>query len=164
LRLPQSALLLGGGNGWGDRDRHRLCDLVLHSENVGEIAVIALGPNVLAGFGLDELRSNADAVAGFAQAALEHIPHRQLAPDLLHIDHAAFIREGRIASDDEERRIPGQNSNDLLDHAVGEIFLLGVAGHILEWHHRQRWLIRQWRHSVWRKRRGIGVRHAAVKR
>jgi hypothetical protein len=34
----------------------------------------------------------------------------------------------------------------------------------LEWHHRQRWLIRQWRHSVWRKRRGIGVRHAAVKR
>jgi hypothetical protein len=48
--------------------------------------------------------------------------------------------------------------DDLLDHAVGEVLLLGVAAHVLEWHHRQRWLIRQRRHAALRKCGGIGAR------
>ena len=97
------ALLLGVGNGRGDRDRHRLGDLVLHRENVGEIAVVALGPDMIAGLGLDQLRGDPDAVAGFAHAAFEHIAHAQFAPDLLHIDRAALVGEARIAGDDEQR-------------------------------------------------------------
>jgi len=48
-------------DGRGDRDRHSLRDIVLHREDVGEIAVIAFSPDVLAGLRLDELPSDTDA-------------------------------------------------------------------------------------------------------
>src|SRR5215469_4397739 len=60
--LPDRALQFGMGDCWGDGNRYRLGDLVLHDEDVGEIAVVALGPDMLAGLGLDQLRGNADAV------------------------------------------------------------------------------------------------------
>src|SRR3954454_1527933 len=87
-RLAHRALPFGIGYRRCDRNSYRLGDLVLHRENVSEIAVIALSPDMLAGFGLDQLRGDADAVAGFAQAAFEHVAHTQFAPDLLHIDGA----------------------------------------------------------------------------
>jgi hypothetical protein len=40
--------------------------------------------------------------------------------------------KARIASDDEEPADAGERGDDLFDHAVGEIFLLGVAAHIGE--------------------------------
>jgi hypothetical protein len=52
-RLAQGSLLLGFGNGWGNSDGRRLGYLILDGEDVGEVAVIAGGPNVLAGLGLD---------------------------------------------------------------------------------------------------------------
>src|SRR6266446_5940509 len=39
-RPPHGALLFGVGDGRGNRDRHRLGDLVLYREDVGEIAVV----------------------------------------------------------------------------------------------------------------------------
>src|SRR6516164_3114038 len=48
---------LGIENGRGDRDRHSLCDFVLHREDVGKIAVVTLSPDVLACLRLDELAS-----------------------------------------------------------------------------------------------------------
>jgi hypothetical protein len=45
--------LLGGGNGRGDRYRDGIGDFVLHCKNVGEIAIVAFGPDMLAGFRLD---------------------------------------------------------------------------------------------------------------
>jgi hypothetical protein len=41
-------------------------DLVLDTKYVGEVTVVALGPKVVTGLGLDELRGNADPIAGFA--------------------------------------------------------------------------------------------------
>jgi hypothetical protein len=63
-RSAHRALSLSLGNGRSDGDRYRLGDLVLDREDIGEIAVVTLGPNVVAGFGLDQLRGDADAVAG----------------------------------------------------------------------------------------------------
>jgi hypothetical protein len=72
-RLAQGPVLLGIGNGRHQGDRHCLGDLVLQREDVGEIAVVALGPDVLAGLALDQLSANANAITGFAQAAFEDI-------------------------------------------------------------------------------------------
>jgi hypothetical protein len=91
---------------------------------------------VLASLGLDQLRSDTDAVAGFAQAAFEHIAHTQLTADLLHIDRLAFVGEARITGDDEQRRIARQCGDHVLGDAVSEVFLLRVAAHILERQHR----------------------------
>jgi hypothetical protein len=142
-RLTQGQMLLGIGNGRGNRDRHRLGDLILHCEDVGEVAVVALSPDVLAGLGLDELRGDADPIADFAQAALEHIPHTQLAPDLLHIDSAALVGKAGIAGDDEQRGVARQRGDDVLGDPIGEKLLLGVTAHIGEGQHRDRGLVWQ---------------------
>ena len=65
----------------------------------------------------------------------------------------AFIGKARIARDHEEEPADAREcSNDLLDHAVGEIFLPPVARSCSERHRRQRRLIRQRRHAAHRAR------------
>jgi len=82
--------------------------------------------------GLDQLTGDADPVTGLANAALEHIVHAEFAADLFDIDGFALVGEARIARDHEQRLEPRQRGDDLLDHAIGEIFLLGIAAHVLE--------------------------------
>jgi len=91
--LAQGAVQLGVANRWGNGDRHRLGEFVLYRENVSEIAVVALGPDMFAGLGFDHLRGDANAIAELAQTPFEHIAHAELAPDLLHIDGAALVSE-----------------------------------------------------------------------
>ena len=69
-------------------------------------------------------------------AAFEDVAHAQFLCHLLHVDRLALVGEGRIAGDDEEPRQSRDRRRDLLDHAVDEIFLLGISGHVLEWQHR----------------------------
>jgi len=85
----------GYQRGLGHLGNASLGDLVLHCKDVGEIAVVALGPDMVADLGLDQLRSDADPIAGFTQAAFEHISHTQLASDLFHIDREASVGQGR---------------------------------------------------------------------
>jgi hypothetical protein len=94
---------------------------------------------VQAGLGLDQLRGDADPLAQLAHRPSEHIAHAQLVADPLHIDSLALVGEARIAGDHEEPSDAGQTGDDVLDHAVGEIFLLGVGAHVLERQHCDRW-------------------------
>src|SRR6516165_6978495 len=48
-RLPHRPLAFGIGDGRGNGGRHRLGDLVLHRKDFGEVAIVALGPDVVAG-------------------------------------------------------------------------------------------------------------------
>ena len=96
-----------------------------------------------AGEGVDQLRGDAHPAAALPDRAFEHIPHAELAPDLLHIDRSTLVGEARIAGDDEEPADARERGDDLLDHAVGEIFLLRVAAHVLERQHRDRRLVGQ---------------------
>src|SRR5262249_1227965 len=75
---------------------------------------------------------------GLSHRAFEHIAHPELSPDPLHIDGLALVGEARIAGDDEEPFDTRQRGDDFLDHAVGEIFLVRVAAHVLEWQNRDR--------------------------
>src|SRR5215469_8042519 len=152
-RLPQSALLLRIAYSRCNRDRHRLSDLILHRENVSEFTIIAFGPDVVAGLGLDQLRGDADAVAGTSHGAFEYVAYTKVASDPFHIDGAALIGEAGIAGDHEQRRIARQRGDDLLNRAVREVFLLGVAAKIGEGHYRNRRLVgqRQRRSGRWQQ-------------
>jgi hypothetical protein len=70
--------------------------------------------------------------------------HAEFAADLLHIDGVAFVRKTRIAGDDEQSTNAGERGDDLLDHPVDEIFLLGVAAQIGEGQHCDRRFVGQW--------------------
>ena len=50
-------------------------DFVLHVEEIGERLIEPLGPKMVAGFGVDELHVDADAVPAALDAALQHIAH-----------------------------------------------------------------------------------------
>jgi hypothetical protein len=51
---------------------------------------------------------------------------------LLHVDRLALVGEGGVAGDDEQPRQPRDRRRDLLHHAVDEVFLPGIAGHVLK--------------------------------
>ena len=85
-----------------DRRDDALGDVVLHGEQVFQHAVVAVGPDVLAGLGLDQLAGDAQAPVGHAHAALEHVAHAEIARDGAHVGRLVLVDEGRIPRDDEQ--------------------------------------------------------------
>ena len=135
LRPPAfDALDLGRPEARFDRADRAEGDLVLEREDVVERAVVAFPPDMHAGLGFDQLRGDADPFACLAHRPSEHIERAQLAADSLHIDSLALRGEARIAGDHEEPADAAQAGDDVLDHPVGEIFLLGVGAQALERH------------------------------
>jgi len=128
---------------WFDRAGDAGRDLILQLENVVERGVEAVGPDVSAGRRVDQLPADTHPVGGFAHAAFEHVAHAELLRHLLHIDRLALVGKGGIAGDDKEPRQPGDRRRDLLDHAIDEIVLLGIAGQVLKGQDRQRRLVRE---------------------
>ena len=92
-------------------------------------------------------------VAGFADAAFEHIAHAEFAPDLPDVWRLALVGEARIARDHEQRRGTRQRRDDVLDDAVGEILLLGIAAHVLERQHGDGRLVGQGERRIASERR-----------
>ena len=80
-----------------------LGDLVLQREDVVQVAVVALGPEVVVARRLDQLGGDADAPARAPHAALEHVADLQLPRDLRQVDVLALERECGVARDDGER-------------------------------------------------------------
>ena len=76
-------------------------DLVLHVEKIGDGLVEALGPEMVAGLGIDKLDIDAQAIAAALNRAFEDVADVQLATDLLHIDMLALVGEGGVARDYE---------------------------------------------------------------
>src|SRR5262249_52898404 len=116
-------------------------------------AVEAVGPEMRPVRGVDQLRSDPHATACLANRTFQDVADTEFAAHPLHVDRLAFVSEGRIAGDDEEPADARERSDDLLDHAVGEVFLFGVAAHVREWQNRNGRLVgeryggRLWRWS-----------------
>jgi hypothetical protein len=96
-----------------------------------------------AGRRVDQLCGDAHALACLAHRAFEDVADAEFASDLLHIDRLALVGEAGVAGDDEEPADPRQRGDDLLDHTVDKIFLLGIAAHIGEREYRDRRLVRR---------------------
>src|SRR5580704_11155521 len=92
---------------------------------------------------IDQLRGDTDTATRFAHRAFEHIADAQFMTDPLNVGGLALVDKARIARDDKQPAYAGKRSDDLFDHAVGEIFLLRVAAHILERQNRNRWFVRK---------------------
>src|ERR1700685_4483424 len=101
-------------------------DFVLESKNIIERAIVFFGPNMNAGFGLDQLAGNAHARSRFTHAAFEHISNAEFVTYPVHADRLTFVNEAGIACDDEKPLYTREAGDDVLDHSVGKILLLGV--------------------------------------
>src|SRR5262245_48653787 len=103
----------------GDQNRDdRAGYLVLNREHVLDLAIVALGPAMSTGQGIDELHRDANPVARSANAALQDVAHAKLAADLAYVDCLSLVLQGGIVGDDEELGEPRQLRNDILRNAV----------------------------------------------
>ncbi len=97
---------LGGDEFGVQRTCEARDDFVLHVEKIGQRLIEPLGPEMTAGFGVDELHVDAHAVSAALKAALEDIADVQLAPDRLHVERLAFVGKRGVASDHERAADP----------------------------------------------------------
>ena len=150
---------LGGDKLGVERARQPRDDFVLHVEEIGERLVEPLGPEMIAGFGVDQLHVDAHAVSAALNAALQHIADVQLAADLLQIDGLALVGEGGIAPDHERAANARKIGREALRDPVDEMLLLRVAADIGEGQddHREARRGGFFRRFGWR-----GLRHAGM--
>ena len=114
------------------RGHHRPGDLVLDGEDVGQVAVEALRPELVAIRGVDQLRRDAQSGAGLADAAFQDVGHVELLAHGSQILALALEIEGRRTRSDAQAGDLGQRVDDLLRHAVGEVLLIVLGAHVHE--------------------------------
>ncbi len=110
----------------------RLRDLVLQRENVVQIAVVALGPDMAGIFPIDQLRGDAHPPRPPAASLLPGWKSTRVAltGDLTDVDGVVLEGEHGIAGHDVKLRDPRQISDDVLRDAGAEVILRRVAGHV----------------------------------
>ena len=86
--------------------------------------------------GLHQLASDKQAAARLAHAALKRVAHTQLAAYLPYIDRLAFVGEGAVTCDDEQRLEARRRGDDVLYDTVGKVFLVGIVAHVGERQYR----------------------------
>ena len=112
--------------------------LVLDRENVLELAVVALGPDMRFGLAVDELDGDAHAVGGLAHASFHDVVDAEFLGDAARRHRLALVREDGVARDDQEVAKARQLGDDVLGQPVGEELLLRIAAHIDEGQHGDR--------------------------
>ena len=68
-----------------------LRDFGLQIEDVGQLAIVLLAPEVKSAGGVDQLGRDPNAPPGFANAALEHVANAQLAAHILNLDRLPLV-------------------------------------------------------------------------
>src|SRR5262249_10785626 len=144
-RLPSDALDLGLLQLRSNGSHHARSHLVLQVKYVFQSTIEAARPQMRRCRGIDELPGDAHLGTRLADAALEHIPHTQFAAHLPYVHGATLVSEARIACDHEQPVHARQRRDDLLHHAVREVFLFRIAADVYEWQHCNRRLVRQQR-------------------
>jgi hypothetical protein len=112
-----------------------LRDVVLDREDVLQLPIVSLGPDVVAGFRVDQLARDANAPARGPDAAFQHVAHAQGARDLAYVDCRTPVNEGRVAGDDEQPAQTRQRRDDVLGDAVRKMILARIAAHVGERQH-----------------------------
>ena len=118
-----------------------LRNLVLQRKDVGEVAVVTLGPDLPARGPVDELRRDAHPVAGATHASLKHVTDPELAGGVAHIHMAVLESEHGVARRHPQRRHLAQVGDDVFTDAVGKIPLFLFAAVVGEGQNRNRWLV-----------------------
>ena len=131
-RLAPNASRLGGKDLRQNRTNDPARDLVLKLEDIFQLAIVFVRPQMDAVRGIDQLPGDTNPVGDLPHAALKDISHTELACDLAHVDRFTFEGKTRIARDDKEPALPGQAGNDVLGQPVGEILLFRIAAHVLK--------------------------------
>lgn len=142
----------------GLRDRVRELRLQLEQRVRVQLAVVGLGPQVLVGFRIDQLRIDAHAFVDLLHAAFEHVRNAQFAGDLAQIFLRIAALHHRGTRNHLERPDLDQLGQQIVVHAVHEGICFGVVREILERQHRDGMIVRDCAQLRHRNRRRHGWR------
>ncbi len=112
------------------------CHVALDGEDVGQVAVIVVCPEVLVGLRIDELSGDADAAGRASHATLDDVGDPQLSRDLPEVLVGVLVLHDRGAGDDFQVGDLAQVSDDVLGHAVAEVLVVGIGTQVGERQHR----------------------------
>src|SRR5438105_350243 len=107
-------------------------DFVLNGEDIGQITIKPLGPNMAAVLAPNELPSYPHTRSRLSHASFQDKSNAKLPTHLLHFHRLVFIGEGSVARDNKQSGNVGQISDDVLRNAITEILLLSVAAHVVK--------------------------------
>ncbi len=110
-------------------------NLALDREHVVELAIVGLGPEVIAVRSFHELRRDAQLIALLAYAPFEHVGNTQLPRDLAQVLVAPLEGERRGPTGNLEFTHVGEQVEQLLRDTVGEVLLVLGSAHVDEWQH-----------------------------
>ncbi len=113
-------------------------DLVLHLEDVGHLAVVALRPDREAGRRVHELGADPQPVPGAAQAPFEGVAGRELPADVRRGRLLVAEREHRGARKDVQAVDLRQVGQDVLGDAVPQVLVFLDSREVFEIEHRDR--------------------------
>jgi hypothetical protein len=109
-----------------------LSNFLLHSKDIREGAVVALGPEMGSGRGIYQLDVDAHSVNGAPNVAFNYVTRPKRMPNLAYVDVLAAKAEGRILGNDQEFAEAGQLRDDVLGDPVAKVDLIGIAAEVLE--------------------------------
>src|ERR1700722_5535231 len=95
--LPFDALDLRFTQARHDRTDDVQSDFVLEGKDVVERTIVSLGPDMNAGFGLNQLAGDPHARSRLTHAAFEHVSHAEFMAHPAHAHRLTFVNEARIA-------------------------------------------------------------------
>ena len=133
---------------WLDGGDYRYRDVILQGENIRQVTLEPVRPNVRTCHCINQLPCDPDFTRRLAHRPLKNIAHAKSASDLPYVDGFSFERKARIASDDEQPFEPRERRDDFFDHPVGKVLLLGITGHVLERQDGDGSLVRQRRRAL----------------
>ena len=143
LHLGDDIAARSGGRALAQQRRaqlgdHRVRDVRLNREDVVERAVVDFRPQVRIACRIDQLRGDADALPGTADAAFEHRRDVELLRDRRYVDVLALEEERRSARCDAQSADLRQHVQELVGEPVGEVLVLFVAAQVDEGKHGDR--------------------------
>src|SRR5215475_449795 len=116
----------------GEDSNDRAHNLILHSKDIIDLAIVVLGPAVSACPSIDQLGGDAYAIATPPHTSFQHIAHSEFAADLADIRRFTLVLKAGIARDHEQLADARQLGDEILYDAVGEILLLGITAQVGE--------------------------------
>ncbi len=126
------------------RQGHRECsgdllrDLALHFEDVGQLTVEGLAPQMLLGAGIHQVDDDPDPRPRLAHASLEDRSNAELFRDRGDLLGRLLVLHRGRPGDHLERADLGELGDDVVGDPVAEVLVLGIGAHVLERQHGDR--------------------------
>ncbi len=136
-RLRKPCLLLWR-EGMRDAGGNRASHFALYGEDIAQLQVVGVCPQMFIRRGLDELNRDAHPVTGPHHRALDQSVNAQFARDLGSRLVRACISHGRGVRDHSERTNLSQVGDEFVSYAVRKELLIGIGGKACEREHYDR--------------------------